>query len=171
MAADVPFPMPLSDYPLPSPEGLIATLADRIAIDPFNAIASRQSSAAVIDTLRGREVADLAHEIEHRQDARARAEGRVPAPSVAAEVLHFFGEVEVVFGLWAVALLTLATVYHGWEPAKHYFNETVNYTEALFVVVIMALASTRPIIGFAEAALRRWRRSGGGTPVAWWVAS
>ena len=45
--------------------------------------------------------------------------------------------------------------YAGWETATHYFNDTVNYTEPLFVVVIMALASTRPIIGFAEAALRR----------------
>ncbi len=170
MAADVPFPMPLSDYPLPSPEGLIATLADRIAIDPFNAIASGIFLLAVIHTFAAAKFADLAHEIQHRQDARARAEGRVPAPSVAAEVLHFFGEVEVVFGLWAVALLIAATVYHGWEPAKHYFNETVNYTEALFVVVIMALASTRPIIGFAEAALRRVAALGGGSPAAWWVA-
>ena len=33
---------------------------------------------------------------------RPRASDRVPTPSVAAEILHFFGEVEVVFGLWAV---------------------------------------------------------------------
>jgi uncharacterized membrane protein len=46
----------------------------------------------------------------------------------------------------------------------------VNYTEALFVVVIMALASTRPIIAFAESALRRVAALGGGTPVAWWLA-
>ena len=38
---------------------------------------------------------------------------------------------------------------------QHYLNDTVNYTEALFVVVIMALASTRPIINFAESSLRR----------------
>jgi hypothetical protein len=37
------------------------------------------------------------------------------------------------------------------------------------VVVIMALASTRPIIGFAEAALRRVADAGGCTPAAWWV--
>jgi hypothetical protein len=40
----------------------------------------------------------------------------------------------------------------------------------MFVVVIMALASTRPIIGFAEAALRRVANIGGATPAAWWVA-
>ena len=49
---------------------------------------------------------------------------------------------------------------------SHYLNNTVNYTEPLFVVVIMALASTRPIVVFAEAALRRvadaGRRHAGG---------
>lgn len=44
-----------------------------------------------------------------------------------------------------------------------------HHTEALLIVVIMALASTRPVIGFAEAALRRVANAGGGTPAAWWV--
>ena len=61
-----------------------------------------------------------------------------------AELLHFLGEVEVVFGLWAIVLLVAITAHLGWETATHYFNDTVNYTEPLFVVVIMALASTRP---------------------------
>ena len=46
----------------------------------------------------------------------------------------------------------------------------MNYTEALFVVVIMALASTRPIIGLAERSLHAVARLGGATPAAWWVA-
>jgi hypothetical protein len=33
----------------------------------------------------------------------------------------------------------------------------------------MALASTRPVIGFAESALRRVAAGGGATPAAWWV--
>jgi hypothetical protein len=86
-----------------------------------------------------------------------------------AELLHFFGEVEVVFGLWAVVLLGATTMYAGWESAKHYFNDTVNYTEPLFVVVIMALAATRPVIVFAESALRRVAAAGGATPAAWWA--
>ena len=84
-------------------------------------------------------------------------------------MLHFLGEVEVVFGLWAVVLL-VATGVRGVGTATHYVSETVNYTEPLFVVVIMALASTRPIVGFAESALRRVANAGGGTPAAWWMA-
>jgi hypothetical protein len=87
-----------------------------------------------------------------------------------AELLHFLGEVEVVFGLWAIVLLAAISAVRGWETATHYVNDTVNYTEPLFVVVIMALASTRPIVNFAEGALRRLAALGGGTPGAWWLS-
>jgi hypothetical protein len=68
-----------------------------------------------------------------------------------------------------VVLVAAITVYDGWGTARHYLNETVNYTEPLFVVVVMALASTRPVVGFAEAVLRRVAGLGGGTPAAWWM--
>ena len=60
--------------------------------------------------------------------------------------------------------------YAGWGRATHYLNDTVNYTEPLFVIVIMALASTRPVIGLAEASLRRVAALGGRTPGTWWFA-
>jgi hypothetical protein len=66
-------------------------------------------------------------------------------------------------------MIAIAT-YEGWGTATHYFNDTVVYDEALFVVVIMALASTRPIVGFAEGALRRVANAGGGSPAAWWMS-
>ncbi len=75
----------------------------------------------------------------------------------------------MVFGLWAVVLVIAMAAYAGWDTAKHYIDDRVNYTEPLFVVVIMALASTRPIIGFAERSLRRLASLGGATPAAWWV--
>ena len=81
-----------------------------------------------------------------------------------AEMLHFLGEVEVVFGLWVVPLLIAISLHVGWAEATHYLNDTVNYTEPLFVVVIMALASTRPIVSFSEGALSRVAALGGGTP-------
>ena len=97
--------------------------------------------------------------------------GRPAAPSVLGEVLHFLGEVEVVFGLWALrAARRRSPRTPGWHTATGYFNGTVNYTEPLFVVVIMALASTRPIVLFAERALRVRRAAwAAGTPAAWWV--
>jgi len=61
-------------------------------------------------------------------------------------------------------------VMHGWSATTHYVNDTVVYTEALFVVVIMGIAATRPVVGFAEGALRRVAALGRGTPAAWWVS-
>ena len=43
--------------------------------------------------------------------------GRTSAPSVLAEVLHFFGEVEVVFGLWAVVLSARSRFQGGRPPS------------------------------------------------------
>jgi hypothetical protein len=79
--------------------------------------------------------------------------------------------VEVVFGLWALVLIGAITSMRNWDTAKHYLNDTVNYTEPLFVIVIMALASTRPIIVFAERAMGKVAALGKGTPAAWWFAT
>jgi Putative Na+/H+ antiporter len=166
----ITFPTPLSAYPPPSSEGLLATLSERIAVVPFNAVATAIFVLAILHTFAAAKFAHLAHQIQERHDARLRA-ARLPAhPSVAAEMLHFFGEVEVVFGLWAVVLTVAMLASVGWDTTRHYLNDTVNYTEPLFVVVIMALASTRPIINLAESGMRLVANLGGATPGAWWLA-
>lgn len=169
-AAVQDIPRALSSYPSAADQSLAAELAARVQSEPFNAIATGVFVLAIIHTFAAARFTTLAHRVQHRHDEQARAGRRPPSPSVPAEVLHFLGEVEVVFGLWAVVLLAVTTAYAGWAAATHYVNDTVNYTEPLFVVVIMALASTRPVIGFAEAALRRVAAAGGATPAAWWVA-
>ena len=166
--ADVPFPLPLADYPAARPD-ILATLADRIHQEPFNAVATGIFALAILHTFAASRISAWAHELQRRHDARLRAEGQLPVPSVAAEAMHFVGEVEVVFGLWAVVLLVAITFAKGWDQAKDYLDNTVNFTEPLFVVVIMALASTRPIISVAENAMRRVAALGGRTPAAWWV--
>jgi hypothetical protein len=163
------FPTPLSQYP-PAQESLLATLSDRLTSDPFNGIATTIFVLAIVHTFLASRVAHLAHRVQHQHDEARHARGLPPSPSVRAEFLHFFGEVEVVFGLWAIVLAAAITIGRGWDTAKHYLNDTVVYQEPLFVVVIMALASTRPIITFAEGAMRRIASLGGATPAAWWVA-
>ena len=163
-------PRALTSYPSVPNQGLVAELTARIQAEPFNAIATGIFALAILHTFSVARFSALAHRLQHRHDVTAHGQQRAPRPSVAVELLHFLGEVEVVFGLWAVVLLAATGAYAGWDAARHYVNETVNYTEALFVVVIMTLASTRPIIGFAEAGLRTVARAGGGTPAAWWMA-
>jgi hypothetical protein len=162
------FPTPLTQYP-PAQDGLMATLAERVMVDPFNAVATGIFLLAIIHTFLASRFADWAHRIQHHHDAELKARGRPSSPSVRAELLHFLGEVEVVFGLWAIVLIAALTMMRDWEIAKHYFNDTVVYAEPLFVVVIMALASSRPIITFAEGAMRRLANVGGATPAAWWL--
>ena len=172
MTAPVPaseFPLPLSAYSQPPDAGLLDTLASRVAIEPFNLVVTGVFVLAILHTFAAARFMALAHTVQHRHDVRARERGERPQPSVRAELLHFLGEVEVVFGLWAVVLIAVIAGRFGWSTATHYVNDTVNYTEPLFVVVIMALASTRPIIHTAEGALRRVAGLGGETPAAWWL--
>lgn len=170
MAADhfAAFPTPLADYPAMADAALREILTTRAELAPFNLVATAIFIVAILHTFVAARFTTLAHRIQHDHDHAARVAGRPPTPSVLAELLHFLGEVEVVFGLWAAVLFATIAVSIGWDTAAHYFSETVTYTEPLFVVVIMALASTRPIVTFAEASLRRVAALGGGTPAAWW---
>lgn len=74
---------------------------------------------------------------------------KYPKGSIGAEAFHFLGEVEAVFGLWAAIFIIAMTAMNGGHAAVEYL-EGINYTEACFVFVIMAMAGTRPVIKFAE---------------------
>ena len=68
---------------------------------------------AIIHTFAAARFAGLAHQAQHRHDEEAHRAGQQASPSVIAGALHFLGEVEVVFGLWAVVLLLATTAYAG----------------------------------------------------------
>lgn len=165
----IEFPRNLSSYPAIPQQPLLDILQSRVDIEPFNAVATTIFFLAVIHTFIASRFKAAAHDVQHRHAARMAAQGRADTPSVLAEVLHFLGEVEVIFGLWSVVLLFAIAFVEGWSTATHYINSTVNYTEPLFVVVIMALASTRPIVRLAESWLRSIAGLGNASPAAWWI--
>ncbi len=70
---------------------------------------------------------------------------KYPEDSFRANLLHFLAEVEVVFGIWACVLITIWSLRFSTKEAAHYLD-TINYTEALFVFVVMTIAATRPIL-------------------------
>src|SRR5262249_4230665 len=164
-----PFPPPLDSYP-PVTGGLLLALVERATLVPFNAVATAIFALAIVHTLTAGRFLAVSRAIQRRHDEREQAAGRPPSPRIPGELCAFLGEVEVVFGLWAVVLVAAITWRYGWTTAKDYLDHTVDYTDALFVFVIMALASTRPIVTLAEGTLRRVARLGGGTPAAWWLA-
>jgi hypothetical protein len=163
------FPLPLDAYAVPASGALLDILAARIEADPFNAIATAIFLLAVIHTFVAARFIEAAQRLQHRRNEAAAAAGVRALPSVRAEILHFFGEVEVIFGLWTIPLVMAIVMSRDWTTATHYLNDTVNYTEPLFVVVIMALASTQPIVELAESVLRRIAGIGRGSPAAWWI--
>ena len=71
-----------------------------------------------------------------------RLSGRFPRH---AGLFHLLGEVEVVFGLWAMVLIGALALMSGTDTALSY-AESRNYTEPLFVFVVMVIAASRPVL-------------------------
>jgi hypothetical protein len=62
-----------------------------------------------------------------------------------AGLFHLLGEIEVVFGFWAFVLILVMGLMQGQEAALAY-AESRNYTEPLFVFVVMVVAASRPVL-------------------------
>ena len=78
--------------------------------------------------------------------------------STHAGLWHLLGEVEVAFGFWALVLIITLFFVSGAEAAAHYID-TCNFSEPLFVFVMMVIAATRPVLQCATHAiawLARW---------------
>lgn len=69
-----------------------------------------------------------------------------------AGLFHLLGEVEIVFGFWAIVLVFTMTMVSGGEEALAY-AESRQYTEPLFVFVVMVVAASRPILQVVIATL------------------
>ena len=69
--------------------------------------------------------------------------------SLLEKIFYFLSEVEIVFGLWSFFFLIYLFFSLDHKAPIHYLT-TVNYTEAVFIVVIMAMASTKPILQFVR---------------------
>ncbi|MDH7454178.1 putative Na+/H+ antiporter [Luteimonas composti] len=58
---------------------------------------------------------------------------------------HLLGEVEVVFGIWAMVLVLSMALLGGVSEATAYVDSR-NFTEPMFVFAIMVIAGTRPVL-------------------------
>lgn len=76
-----------------------------------------------------------------------------PAGSIPENFLHFLAETEVVFGLWAAVLFVCVGLIEGSVDKAVNYIEHLNFTEAKFVLVVMVVAATRPVIQLAEGML------------------
>jgi hypothetical protein len=62
------------------------------------------------------------------------------------------GEVEVVFGFWAFILMLALALLNGGQAAIAY-AESLQYTEPLFVFVVMVVAASRPVMDIVQRLL------------------
>jgi hypothetical protein len=62
-----------------------------------------------------------------------------------AGLFHLLGEVEVIFGFWAIVLVVVLTFVDGQAHALAY-AESRQYTEPLFVFVVMVVSAARPVL-------------------------
>src|SRR6202011_3210709 len=119
----------------------------------------------------------IAHDYKQQFDALGGQE-TVSDPSIErrrdalqfrAQFFHFMGEVEAVFGIWLVPLFLVIVLMKGW-PALVGYITSLNPAEPVFVVVIMAIASSRPILRLTENWVAKVAALGSSTPGAWWIS-
>ena len=63
--------------------------------------------------------------------------------------LHLLGEVECVFGVWALVLVLAITALQGIDAAVDYLDQR-SYVEPLFVFAVMVVAASRPVLVLAR---------------------
>ncbi len=103
---------------------------------PIEILASVFFGLAVLHTFAVKRFAHWAH--------------RFPTGSIQENTLHFLAETEVVFGLWAAALFLGVAALKGSVHDAVAYVEGLNFTEPKFVLVVMVVAASRPIVKLAE---------------------
>ena len=119
--------------------------------------------AAVIHTLFVDKIHKFARALEIKYPPRHAGQR-----SFFIQILYFLSEVEIIFAIWVIPLFFTIAGYYGWTTALEYIN-TRDFTEPLFVVIILSLASTKPIVQLAEKSMLFLARGFGGTLSAWWL--
>ena len=169
------FPPGLDTYPVMPGASLLQVLLARVRAEPFNLVATTIFFLAIVHTFLAPKFTRLSHRLaaEHHErlvrnaDVHSRTGGREEV-SFGAEICHFLGEIEAIFGIWVIPLLLALTFAQGWATARDYVGQGLNFTEPLFVVVIMTVAASRPILELAEKSLAVVAALGKGSVAAWW---
>ena len=168
--ADIDFPPSLASYNDSHLQGIGDMLSHRAQVAPFNLAATMIFLCAIVHTFLTSKFLEISHKWAHdHQDKVKRGEKPKDSVHFGAGIFHFLGEVEAVFGIWAIALVGAITAFYDWHTTVFYLTVKVNYTEPMFVGVIMTLAATRPILKAAELIMWKIANVFGGMLVAWWL--
>jgi hypothetical protein len=172
------FPPPVDSYHDQQIPSIFAKLAHRIRREPLNLVATIIFVAAIIHTFLTAQFRKIALRYQRRYDAIEESLPATASPPDSgkeydelifkAQLFYFMGEVEAVFGIWLVPLFVAIIAFHGWSTMVNYVGQ-VNVADAIFVVVIMAMASSLPILRFTETVNAKVSAIGNRTPASWWL--
>ena len=162
-------PIPQSHYQDSHLNTYLEIISYRVQDEPFNAITTVIFFIAIAHTLLTSFFIKGAHRLEAQYQVLVeRGERDKNSHSIPASILHLLGEVEVVFGFWSVFLGLAIAFYYDWDTFVTYV-ENLEYSQPLFVIVIMTIASSRPIIKLFELILWRIVRVIGDSLEVWWL--
>jgi len=150
-------------------DSVFSTILYRIKVEPFNAAATLIFFLATIHILSASWFLGIAHHHEHLHEEKKKSGECDPESySLRAGIFHFLGEVEAIFGIWTIALALVITLFYDWETFVDYVGH-LDYNEPMYTVVIMTIASSRPVLKFVELLLWRIVKLFGGKLEVWWL--
>lgn len=130
---------------------------EMLEISPFHIVALIIFICAIVHTLSTFRVQRWAEKLERKAQKR----------TIPILILFFLSQVEVVFAFWVIPLFIAIALFYNAQTALQYIN-TRDYTEPLFVVVILSLTASRPIVHIAETAMKWCAKCLGGSLSSWW---
>ncbi len=162
------FPIATSSYPEHTNE-ILKTIIERARFAPFNIFVTAIFFCAVLHTLFFAKFLDLSENLKKKADKQ-----KSQKLFFLSKLFHLLGEVEAIFALWLIPLFLGYLAVYGWDNLAAYLDNLTfkesKYVEPTFVVAIMCIAATRPIIGLASDIINVFAKIGGGKVVAWWVS-
>lgn len=153
-------------------------LLSRIQEDPFNLFSTLIFLCAIIHTMFIGKFASIFslcgmesrnEIIKKRKTFDVALSAQVNKIHPEFKLFHYFVEVELVFGIWIIPLIGLILCYYDWGTLLIYLKN-IHYSESIFVIVVMSVASTLPVIRLAENCLQFIALTGSKTPASWWFS-
>ena len=112
-ATDSPFPRSLDSYGDANLGGILDVIFHRIREESFNLAATLIFFTAIIHKFMAGKFMALSHRGRHEHEENIRKSNALRhSVHFKAEVFHFLGEVEVIFSLWAVALIGMIVAFY-----------------------------------------------------------
>lgn len=83
---------------------------------------------------------------------------RFTEKSVSRKIFEFLGEIEIVFGFWAlIFLISLSSNKLNIEAAIDYLNNT-NFSEVVFIFAMMCMSYTKPVMDLANSLINSFSK-------------